>query len=53
MKHKRVIEFLRLTIEEQKSHLETARREGLPKTEKLYRRSIAQKRSAIKTLRVA
>ena len=53
MKHEHVIEFLRLTIEEQKSYIETARREGMPKMEKFYRKSIAQKRSAIKALRVA
>lgn len=53
MKHKHVIEFLRLTIEEQKSYVEAAKREGEPKAEKFYRSSIAQKRAAIRALRVA
>jgi len=53
MKHKHVIELLKLLIDEQKSYIETAKREGMPKMEKFYRKSIAQKRMAIKALRVA
>jgi len=53
MKHKHVIELLKLMIDEQKSYIETAKKEGMPKEEKLYRKSIAQKRAAIKALSVA
>jgi len=53
MKHKHVIKLLELLIDEQKSYVEIAKREGMPKMEKVYRKSIAQKRAAIKVLRVA